>query len=286
MWKHRRQLLKGLVVGAAGSAVLPGLEAPAPAPGKVRAPATKIPVALIQCNSVPGQERRNLAAMERMSEHAAKAGARWILFPELTVCDYMDKPAEAAEGVPGGECTARMSRVSQRLGAFVGFGLVEKSGGSIYDSYVFTGPQGYIHHYRKTWLWYVPSDESYRDEWSRFDPGTGPEIFEFDGVRATCFICADSNSRRCVERAASLQPQVVLFPINRSKVSSYEDYAEIARKIKAPTLVPNRVGRSIAKDTMGGSVIYSPEGAILARANSDGREEILRHDLALFRDQK
>jgi predicted amidohydrolase len=197
------------------------------------------------------------------------------------VCDYLDKPGDFAEPVPQGSSTMRMAKVAERLRATIAFGLVEKDQGKIYDTFVFVGPQGYLYHYRKTWLWHERPDVSYRDEWARFDPGTGPELFHLDDVRATCFICADSNSQRCVERAAALKPQVVLFPINREKVSSFEEYGDIAKRIGAPMLVANRVGRSILKVTLGGCVVYSAQGEILARANMEGREEILHHELKM-----
>ena len=280
MVESRRQFLGTFAAGAAGGAILNQSQARVRVEGQ-GGESTNVAVALVQCDFAPGQVDHNLDMVENRAERAAKSGARWILFPELTVCDYMDKPASVAEPVPEGRSTARMAKVAARLNAIIGFGLVERDDERIYDTYVLAGPRGYVYHYRKTWLWYVSKDESYRDEWARFDPGSGPELFSLDGVRATCFICADSNSKRCVERAAALKPQVVLFPINRTKVSSFEDYGNIARTIGAPMLVPNRVGRSIVKDTLGGSVIYSPEGKILARANLDGREEILRYELEL-----
>jgi len=281
MGENRRQFLRTLAAGAAGGALLTAGEASSRAGGQNGGGARKIPVALIQCDSVPGQVERNLDNMERLAEQAAKSGARWILFHELTVCDYLDKPADLAEFVPQGSSTNRMAKVAKHLRATIAFGLVEKDQDRIYDTFVFVEPQGYLYHYRKTWLWHERPDVSYRDEWARFDPGTGPELFHVDGVRATCFICADSNSRRCVERAAALRPQVVWFPINRERVSSFEDYGNIARRIGAPMLVANRVGRSIVKDTLGGCVVYSAQGEILARANMEGREEILHHDLEM-----
>lgn len=280
MAESRRQFLGILAAGVAGGTMLDQTRAYGRTEGQGGG-SVKVAVALVQCDFAPGQVDHNLDVIEQRAEQSAKSGARWILFPELTVCDYMDKPASVAEPVPQGRSTARMANVAARLNAIIGFGLVERDGERIYDAYVLAGPRGYLYHYRKTWLWYVSKDESYRDEWARFDPGTGPKLFPLDGVRATCFICADSNSKRCVERAAALKPQVVLFPINRTKVSSFEEYGNIARTIGAPMLVPNRVGRSILKDTLGGSVVYSPEGKILARANMDGREEILRYDLEL-----
>ncbi|HUZ45021.1 MAG TPA: carbon-nitrogen hydrolase family protein [Terriglobia bacterium] len=241
----------------------------------------KTPVALVQSDSVAGEIERNLDNMERLAEKAARGGAKWIQFPELTVCDYVDKAGEIAEAVPEGKSTTRMIGVAKRLGVMIGFGLAEKNHGRIYDSAVFVGPKGYLYRYRKTWLWHEPADLDYRDEWARFDPGTGPESFEIGGVRATCLICADSNSRRRIHRVAELEPQVVFFPINRHNASSFEDYAGIARTIEAPVLVTNRVGRSVTKETLGGSVIYSAQGEIVARANMEGREEILHYNLEL-----
>ena len=277
----RRQFLRTLAAGAASGALIAESKAGSRAAGQGAGGAKKISVALVQCDSVPGQVERNLDNLERLAERAAKSGARWILFHELSVCDYLDKPADLAELVPQGSSTARLAKVAERLRATIAFGLVEKGRDRIYDTCVFVGPQGYCYHYRKTWLWHERPDVSYRDEWARFDPGTGPELFQVDGVRATCFICADSNSQRCVERAAALKPQVVWFPINRHNVSSFEEYGNIAKKIGAPMLVANRVGRSIIKDTLGGSVVYSAQGEILARANMEGREEILHHELEI-----
>jgi len=41
------------------------------------------------------------------------------------------------------------------------------------------------------------------------------------------------------------------------------------------------VGLSWNKKTTGGSAVYSAKGELLARANREGREEILRYDLRL-----
>jgi predicted amidohydrolase len=280
MAENRREFMRTLAAGVASSVFLAKSQVSGPT-GQSGGGNRKIRVALVQSDSVPGQVGRNLENMERLAEQAAMSGAAWILFHELTVCDYMNKPGDIAEFVPQGPSTIRMSKLAERLRATIVFGLVEKAHDRIYDTIVFVGPQGYIYHYRKTWLWYERTDESYRDEWARFDPGTGPELFHLDGVRATCFICADSNSKRCVERAAALKPQVVFFPINRHNVSSFQEYADIAKRIGAPLLVANRVGRSVVKATLGGCVVYSAQGEILAKANTNGREEILHHNLEI-----
>jgi predicted amidohydrolase len=44
-------------------------------------------------------------------------------------------------------------------------------------------------------------------------------------------------------------------------------------------LVTNRTGLSWVHDCQGGNVVYSATGEVLAKANREGREEILIHDL-------
>ena len=115
-------------------------------------------------------------------------------------------------------------------------------------------------------------------------------MFTLDGVKATCFLCADGEAPRCIERARMLAPQVVFYPNNRSRLPNVMDpgvgrpfdvLSQRAREIKAPMLVTNRTGRSWMHDCEGGCVVYSSTGGILGQANRDGAEEILFHDLKL-----
>lgn len=109
----------------------------------------------------------------------------------------------------------------------------------------------------------------------------GPELFSLDGVRATCSTCADGKGPRCIDRAAALRPAVVFCPNNRGTLPEFEVFGARARRIGAPMLVTNRVGASWHIQTQGGCVVHSAQGDVLARANREGREEILRHDLTL-----
>ncbi len=174
-----------------------------------------------------------------------------------------------------------MIALARELGIFICFGVVEQEASRCFITQVFVGPGGFLYRYRKTWLWREPSDEGFRNEWERFDPGTGPELFEIDNVRATCFICADGEASRCIARAAALRPQVVFYPNNRCALPELNVFAARARRIGAPMLVTNRVGKSWLHDCRGGCVLYAADGRPLAEANHSGREEILRFDLHL-----
>ena len=236
-------------------------------------------VALIQFDAHPEDPRRNLTEMERLVREAASQGARWVLFHEGTLCDYTTRLTDFAETVPDGPACKRIERLSGELRCFVSFGLAERDGDRFYITQVFQSPAGSLCRYRKTWLWRQPDDQGYRDEWARYDPGTGPELFDMDGARAACFICADGDSHRCIERAAALKPQVVFYPNNRASLPELPVFGNIARRIGAPMLVTNRVGRSWCHECTGGCAVYSGSGEVLAAANREGREEILLHDL-------
>ncbi len=91
-------------------------------------------------------------------------------------------------------------------GSFVALSVsVYPAGGRdrFYITQAFFGPEGLIHRYRKAWLWREENDQGYRNEHARYDPGPGPERFTIDGIVATCFICADGEAPRCIQRAES-----------------------------------------------------------------------------------
>jgi predicted amidohydrolase len=260
---HRRALLKA---GAAG-VVRPG--------------ARVIPIALIQFDAVPEQVDRNASEVERLTRQAVSCGARWVMFHEGTLCDYTPRLKELAQPVPGGKYVRRIEALARKLRCYISYGLSEADHGRYYIAQVFTGPDGFIYRYRKTWIWHSRPDESYRDEWVRYDPGTGPELFMIDGVKATCFICSDGESKRCIQRAADLAPEIVFHPNNRRAITEDEAYGVRARTIGAPMLVTNRVGASWAVRTTGRCMVYSAQGELLAQANHESREEILLWDLTL-----
>lgn len=238
-----------------------------------------IRVALVQFDAKPEAVEENLRKMTALGREAAREGARWIMFHEGAVSDYTPRLADVAEHVPSGLSTQSMMGLAREHDCFISFGLSETDGDRYFMSQVFVGPTGFTYRYRKSWLWLEPEDRGYRNEWARYDPGSGPELFEIDGVRATCFICADGVAPRCIERARAIKPDVVFYPNNRRALPDFDVLGEDARAIGAPMLVTNRTGMSWTHYCNGGSVVYSASGEVLAKSNREGREEILIHDL-------
>jgi predicted amidohydrolase len=263
------------------AAHLPGEDKPPPSQERV------IPVAVVQFDAAPEQVSANLDAMERLARSAVQKGARWVVFHEGAACDYTDQLEKLAEEVPAGPATRRMERLAKDLNCYLSFGLSEKAGDRFYITQVFVGPDGYLYRYRKTWLHKDTTDSGFRNEYARYDPGTGPELFTIDGVRATCFICADATAPRCIKRARALQPQVVFHPVNivtrdAEKLRAAE--AALAQEIGAPLLMPNRVGNSwVHKGGQGGAAVFSAAGKLLAAANCDGKEEVILYRLVVPR---
>jgi len=239
-----------------------------------------IKVALVQFDSIPEKTDHNLGEMERLVRAAVEQGARWVMFHEGCLTDYTPHLDELAEPVPDGTSCQRMNQLARELDCYISFGMSERDGVKVYISQVFVGPQGLVYQYRKSWLW-KGDDEGYRNEWARYDTGTGPERFQIDGVAATCFICADADAPRCIERARLVEPQVVFFPNNRNVLPDLPAFGAYAAKIGAPMLVTNRVGKSWDYDCEGGCVVFDANGEVLAKANRTGKEEVLYYNLTI-----
>jgi predicted amidohydrolase len=235
----------------------------------------------VQFDAVPEQPKRNLQEMERLTRQAASQGARLVMFHEGTLTDYTPRLNELAEPVPEGQACQRMKALAKELRCFISFGLSERDVDRFYITQVFVGPEGIVHRYRKAWLWREEKDEGYRNEHARYDPGSGPERFTIDGIVATCFICADGEAPRCIQRAKALRPQLVFFPNNRGGLPDLPVFGARAKEIGAPMLVTNRVGKSWKYACQGGCVAFDAQGSVLAKANRQGREEMLVVDIPI-----
>ncbi len=237
-------------------------------------------VALVQFDSKPGQVQKNLEAMERIAREAVQHDAELVMFHELATSDYMDDMGNFAEPIPQGPSCQAMEKLAKELRCYISFGMPEKNEDRLHIAQVFVGPDGFIYRYRKTWLWRSKGDEGFRNEWARYNPGTGPELFEIAGIQATCMICADADAPRCIEQARTLNPQLVFFPVNRG-AKSFHEYPAVAAQIGAPMLVTNRIGDSHGKTCVGGCTVYAPDGQLLAVANRNQTEEILYYTLTI-----
>jgi N-carbamoylputrescine amidase len=237
-------------------------------------------VAAVQFDARPEDPAHNRARMLELARAAAARDAELVLFHENALLDYGPRVRELAEGVPGGPTCRALEALARELDLWIGAGLAERAGEHVYVAHAFFGPDGYAGRYRKSWLFRSAADPL-RDEWAWFDPGDGPALLEIAGLSTAVLICSDADSARCIERVAALAPELVLFPNNRSRLPGPERFADLARRIGAPVVLANRVGRSWQHACNGGSLVLAADGRLLARANRAGREEILVYPVPL-----
>jgi len=240
-------------------------------------------VALIQISTIEEQSEKNLAKIIKFTKKAKAKGVKIIMFHEGTLTDYVSDVDKFAQEIPNGIACKTMSKIADKLNIYVSFGLIEKEGLRRHITQVFLGPENFVYKYQKTWLYpttdRIKSIRRHRNEPDDFDPGKGPDIFKIEGIKASCFICNDASSKRCLKTIKNLSPQLIFFPNNREIWRPNEYWSNIAKSCNAPLLITNRVGISWGEECEGGCSVYSKKGEQLAEANKKGKEEILLFDL-------
>lgn len=240
-------------------------------------------IALIQISTTEEQPKKNLAKIIKFVKKAKIKGAKVIMFHEGTLTDYVSDVDKFAQEVPNGPACKTISKLANNLNVYISFGLIEKEGIRRHITQAFFGPDNFFYKYQKTGLYpttdRIKSMRRHRNEPDDFDPGKGPDIFEIEGIKASCIICNDASSKRILKVIKQLSPRLVFFPNNREIWRPNEYWGNIAKSCGAPLLITNRVGTSWGEKCDGGCSVYSKTGKLLAEANKDGKEEILIFDL-------
>lgn len=244
---------------------------------------TIMKIALIQISTTEEQPEKNLSKIIDFVKKAKDKGAKIIMFHEGTLTDYVNDVDKFAQEIPNGPACKAISKLADELNVYVSFGLIEKEGIRRHITQVFLGPNDFTYKYQKAWLYpttdRIKSIRRHRNEPDDFDPGKGPDIFEMEGIKASCIICNDANAKRSLKLLKQLSLQLVFFPNNREIWRPNEYWSNIAISCDAPLCITNRVGDSWGEKCEGGCSVYSKSGELLAEANRDGQEEILIFDL-------
>lgn len=168
---------------------------------------TRLNIALFQARPAFRSADEALSDLDSAMSRASAAGADMLITPELYFCGYgSSDAARAAAQVQrspslraAGELAAR-----HRIGLVLGY--PEKSGCAFHNSAAVLDRQGQlISNYRKVAL----PNAFERD---CFTPGTGPEAFDFEGVRCSILICYDIEFPELARRSAMLGAELLLVP--------------------------------------------------------------------------
>jgi predicted amidohydrolase len=223
-------------------------------------------IAAAQPSCAAGDVAANAAAH---ASAIAAAGARVVVFPELSLTGYeLGAPAVA----PGDPALGPVVEACAAAGAvaLVGAPVADDRGREFIATLRVDGTGAAVA-YRKMWL----GDA----EAVRFTAGDGPVAIEIDGRRIGLGICKDTGVAEHAERTAALGVDVFAAGVvHHAEELAEQDArgARIARRLRATV-----VFASCAAPTGGGfhrtaghSTIWSADGSVLARAGAEVGEVV------------
>jgi NAD+ synthase (glutamine-hydrolysing) len=236
-------------------------------------------VALAQIDSTVGDLAGNAARMVEWIDRARDAGADLIVFPELAVPGYppedlLLKPSFIRDNLRYRDRVVAASRGIAVVGGFVDLDV------DIYNAAFFAHDGRMRGVYHKV---YLPNYGVF-DEERYFQRGRRSPIFELGGVRIGVSICEDAwypTGPISLQAAhgAELLVNINGSPYHRGKRRSRETMiATRAMDSRAFLAWVNTVGGQDELVFDGNSVVFGPEGELLAHAPSF-REDLLVADL-------
>jgi len=256
--------------------------------------------AAVQMECKLGDVETNTETILRWCEKSAKEGAELVCFPELchsghilynsfaelSSPDIYDRLWRIAEEVPEGTFAQRMIQASKRLNTTIGTGLSEKRNNVVYNTYMLTGPRGFIGKYRKT---HIPSAE-----YPHWTGGYELPVFDIGNAKVGISTCWDNRYPEVPLILALKGAEIIIMPhampyqAPLERAGSKRSFA--ARRKKCLTLYPCRaydnaafvilvdqVGKPSPKAEYPGlSMLIDPQGEIIAE--SKGEEEMIIAD--------
>lgn len=231
-------------------------------------------VAVVQYQPDPVQRDRNLQRSLDLIAEAAGRGADLVVLPELALTGYLlDAPgaaAEAAEPVPGGPGIQAWCRAAARHRLHLVAGFAERGpAGRVYNSAAVIGPGGLLGVYRKLHLF----------DWERrvFHPGDGGlPVFDLPWGRIGVQICYDLRFVEAARLLALAGIHVLCVPTTWTDLYKPQPFDERGWSManylaqahayinRIYVACANRTGREGDVGYLGGSLILSPQGRVLA----------------------
>src|SRR6201996_516794 len=243
-------------------------------------------LALAQINPTVGDVDGNTAKIAAWIERAREAGAEMVIFPELCIPGY---PAEdlylkrhfLAANVAAVERLAK--ELAPGITAMVGFAEPVEAGGDsrhAYNSLAVIADGAVQRVYRKTRL----PNYSVFDEQRYFVPGSDDEVIEVAGTGVGLTICEDAwapgpPGQAEADAGAKIVANPSGSPYHRGKGREREEmFGERAREYGAYFAFVNLVGGQDELVFDGQSLLFAPDGTVIARA-AQFEEELLVTDV-------
>jgi len=221
-------------------------------------------IAIAQLNQVLGDLAGNSAAILAALGQAERAGARFVVTPELSLCGY---PPEDLVLRPAflDACARELKALAGGVGKTpVAVGFPERDGGVRYNALALLAEGRVKAVYRKQML------PNYRvfDEERYFEPGNAPCVVDIDGVRVGFIICEDVWFAAPAKQAKEAGAQVIVVPNGspyhtRQQEARREQVGARARETGLPFVYANRVGGQDELVFDGASFVMSARGEIV-----------------------
>ncbi|TXN37673.1 nitrilase [Flagellimonas hymeniacidonis] len=166
-------------------------------------------VSVAQFQPKDGDKKYNLSIIRKLAEKAKSSGADLISFHEMSITAYtftkdlsLEQITELAEEVPNGKSTQELIGISKELDIPILAGLVEKSEGKIYNTYICVTAEGVVAKYRKIHP-FINKHMSAGNEYC---------VFDLLGWKCGILICYDNNVIENVRATSLLGAQIIFAP--------------------------------------------------------------------------
>jgi deaminated glutathione amidase len=231
----------------------------------------------------------NLELVREYADRAAEAGARLVVFPEATMCRFGVPLAPIAERVDG-PWAEGVRRIASRAGITVIAGMFTPSGdGRVKNTLIAAGPgtpNSPDAHYDKIHLY----DAFGFAESRTVAPGDEPVVITVDDVRVGLSICYDIRFpalyTELARRGAQLIAVCASWGSGPGKLEQWTLLAR-ARALDSTSYVaaagqadPGAQSASKAPTGVGGSLVASPLGEVVASAGADPQLLVADIDVA------
>ncbi|WP_420399721.1 nitrilase family protein [Flagellimonas sp.] len=166
-------------------------------------------LAVAQFQPKDGDKVYNLSRIRKLTEKAKSKGADIISFHEMCVTAYTftkdlsrKDMIELAEEVPNGSSTSELIQIATEFDIPILAGLVEKSGDSIFNTYICVTKNGIVARYRKLHP-FISKHMAAGAEYS---------VFDLMGWKFGILICYDNNVIENVRATSLLGAELIFAP--------------------------------------------------------------------------
>jgi predicted amidohydrolase len=218
-------------------------------------------IALVQSDIIPDDRDANLAALESQLARHCHEPLDLIVLPEVFTTGFHPRARQHPE-TPSGPVSQWLAQQAERYNAVVTGSVVFSRGGAHFNRLLWAAPGSPLQHYDKRHLFRMAGEHE------RYSAGNQRTIFNLGGWRVLAQVCYDLRfpvfSRNRDDYDIALY--VANWPAAR-----HDHWLSLlkARAIENQAYVigVNRVGRdAYQQDYAGGSVVFGPEGELLADA--------------------